>query len=164
MFRAPCNRAPAIVFGVIIFGALFFGPWPAERLAADVEKTYVGAKACEECHEEEYEHYEKFAKKAHSYSHIKTMKKGLTEAEFRSCFECHTTGYGQPGGFKSEQETPDLKNAGCETCHGPGSVHVETQDPEDIKASLTDEECGRCHNSERVKAFGYKPLIYGGAH
>lgn len=164
MLRAPCKRTPVIVFGVVFFAGFLLGPWPGDRLAAEVEKTYVGAKACGQCHEDEYEHYEKFAKKAHSYEHIQSMRKGLTEAEFRGCFECHTTGYGRPGGFKSEQETPELKNTGCETCHGPGSLHVETEDPEDIKANLTDEECNRCHNSERVQAFGYKPLIYGGAH
>jgi len=80
------------------------------------------------------------------------------------CFECHTTGYKEPGGFRSEHETPHLKNAGCEVCHGPGSLHVETGEPKDIKGSLTAEDCDVCHSSERVEAFDYKPLIHGGAH
>jgi hypothetical protein len=92
------------------------------------------------------------------------MQKSLTNQELKSCFECHTTGYGEPGGFKSESETPHLKNAGCEVCHGPGSTHVETNDPEDIKGDLTAKDCEKCHNSDRVGAFRYKPLIYGGAH
>jgi hypothetical protein len=91
------------------------------------------------------------------------MKKGLTEAEYQDCLSCHATGYGQPGGFISESETPHLKNAGCETCHGPGSLHVETEDPEDINSELTMEDCTRCHNSERVEAFNFKPVLFGGA-
>jgi hypothetical protein len=92
------------------------------------------------------------------------MKKGLTSAEFEKCFECHTTGYGKPSGFRSEQDTPHLKDAGCETCHGPGSIHVESGDPKDIRGKLVAKDCEVCHNSERVNAFKYKPLVFGGAH
>ena len=132
--------------------------------AQDRKQTYVGSDACQDCHETEYRNFQTYAKKAHSYESIKVMKKGLTEAEFRKCFECHTTGYRKPGGFRSEQETPHLKDAGCEVCHGPGSLHVETGEPEDTKGSLTAKDCEVCHSSERVEAFHYKPLIHGGAH
>jgi hypothetical protein len=128
------------------------------------DKTYVGSDACMECHETEYKNFQTFALKGNSFKSIKNMKKRLTYEEFRGCFKCHTTGYGEPGGFKSEAETPHLKNAGCEVCHGPGSIHVETGDPEDIKGRLTLKACKTCHSSERVEAFNYKPLIYGGAH
>ena len=127
-------------------------------------RGYVGSDACKECHESEYENFKSYAKKAHSYESIEVMKKGLTEAEFCKCFECHTTGYKKPGGFRSKQETPNLKNAGCEVCHGPGSLHVETGDPEEIMGTLTAKDCEVCHSEERVGAFHYKPLIHGGAH
>lgn len=68
------------------------------------------------------------------------------------------------GGFVSEEKTPELKNPGCEVCHGPGSLHAKTQDPKDIKRKMEIKDCERCHNSERVKAFKFKPLIHGGAH
>lgn len=128
------------------------------------DKIYIGSDACMECHEAEYKSFKTFSHKRNSFKSIKTMKKRLTDEEFRGCFECHTTGYGKPGGFKSEAETPHLKNAGCEVCHGQGSIHVETGDPEDIDGQLTVKVCETCHNLERVGAFHYKPLIYGGAH
>jgi len=131
---------------------------------SEAQKTYLGSDACRSCHELEYSRFKAHAKKAHSYEHIVVMKKGLTDSEFRGCLECHTTGYGKPGGFSSEKETPHLKEAGCEVCHGPGSRHVESSDPKDIKGKLTVKDCEICHNSERVEAFNYKPLIYGGAH
>lgn len=131
---------------------------------AGSENTYVGSDACQECHEVEYKNFRAYAKKAHSYESILSMKRGLTDAEFRKCFECHTTGFGEPGGFRSEKDTPQLKNAGCEVCHGPGSLHAESGEPEDIKGNLTAKDCETCHCSERVEAFDYKPLIYGGAH
>jgi nitrate/TMAO reductase-like tetraheme cytochrome c subunit len=137
--------------------------WPNGRTRAG-DKVYVGSQACVDCHDVEYENFKAYAKKAHSYESIEAMKKGLTETEFRECFQCHTTGYKKPGGFRSEHETPQLKNAGCEVCHGPGSLHCETEDPYDIKGRLTARDCEACHNSDRVENFDYKPLIYGGAH
>jgi len=127
-------------------------------------KTYVGSESCMECHEAEYTSFITFAKKRHSFKSVMIMRKGLTSDELRQCFTCHTTGYGKHGGFRSEAETPHLKNAGCEACHGPGSLHAETEDSKDIKSQLTAKDCEECHNSERVEAFSYKPLIYGGAH
>jgi hypothetical protein len=116
------------------------------------------------CHESEYESYQIRSKKAQSYDSIKKMQPRLTAAEFRQCFECHTTGHGKPGGFQSEQETPGLRNAGCEVCHGPGSRHVDTAEAEDIRGKITDATCEVCHNRERVEAFNYTPLVYGGGH
>lgn len=128
------------------------------------DNTYVGSDACMECHETEYKNFQTFAHKRNSFKSIKNMKKRLTDEEFRGCFKCHTTGYGEPDGFKSEAETPQLKNAGCEVCHDRGSIHAETGDPKDIKGDLNLKVCETCHNSERVGEFRYKPLIYGGAH
>lgn len=128
------------------------------------KKSYIGSQSCQSCHETEYDNFQQYAKKARSFSSIMIMKKGLTPSELIGCYACHTTGYGEPGGFKSEQETPHLKNAGCEVCHGPGSLHVQTQDPQHIKGSLTIHDCEKCHINEKVRAFRYKPLIHGGAH
>ncbi len=129
------------------------------------EATYVGSKVCSDCHEQEYENYSKYAKKAHSSHSIKIMASDLTEEEIKGCYGCHTTGYGKPGGFVSFEKTPDLANAGCEVCHGPGSLHVEYGgDMEYIDHNLSIEMCSTCHNAERVGAFNFKPMLFGGAH
>lgn len=148
----------------LAFATMLVWGWPVSQAGSETDKTYVGSQACGECHEAEYESFKTYSKKAHSYESIKVMKKGLTEAEFVQCFECHTTGHRKAGGFRSEHETPELKDAGCEVCHGPGSLHVESQEPDDINGDLTAKDCETCHNSDRVAAFDYKPLIYGGAH
>ena len=126
---------------------------------------FVGSDACADCHEEEYSHYKKFAKKAHSGDSVKIMMGDLTPEELAECFGCHMTGYGQPGGFVSFEETPGQAEAGCEVCHGAGYDHVESGgDPELIKGKLKLDDCQTCHNPERVDAFDFKPLLYGGAH
>jgi len=136
----------------------------AQTNATDNPKTYVGSLACKKCHPEEYANFMTYAKKSTSFKSIEKQMRHLTPEEIKNCYPCHTTGYGQPGGFVSPEKTPNLKNAGCEVCHGPGSKHVRTQKPGDIKGNLTKKDCERCHISERVKAFRYKPLIHGGAH
>ena len=126
--------------------------------------SYVGADVCQECHLAEYTSFMTYAKKSRSFESIEKLKKGLTVEEIKKCYSCHTTGYGKPGGFVSPETTPNLKNAGCEVCHGPGSNHIASQNRQDIKRSMTTEDCEVCHISERVKAFRYKPMIHGGAH
>ena len=125
---------------------------------------YVGSRVCAECHEEEYNNFVTYSKKARSWKHIQRLASKLTAEELRGCYECHTTGYGK-GGFVSYEKTPQLSDVGCETCHGPGKKHVESGGESDlIKGKISQNECSSCHNARRVKAFNFKPLIYGGVH
>ena len=149
----------AMFLALILTG--FYG---VSLASAENEATYVGTESCKECHEVEYENFKSFAKKATSYESIKKMRKGLTTEELKDCYSCHTTGYGRPGGFVSIEKTPHLADAGCEVCHGPGSNHIESEDPDDLTAELDAESCRTCHNSSRVEAFNFKPMLYGGAH
>ncbi|MDO9109609.1 MAG: cytochrome c family protein [Desulfatirhabdiaceae bacterium] len=150
--------------GLLAAGAMSWligvNPYPA--LSNDV-KTYVGSESCQSCHDRQYASYIANAAKAHSFEHVQIMKKGLTAAEYQGCLKCHTTAYGEPGGFISVEATPALKNPGCEVCHGPGSQHIESGDPKDIKQP-TMAVCGKCHTSERVNSFKFKPVLFGGAH
>ncbi|MFH1672225.1 MAG: cytochrome c family protein [Pseudomonadota bacterium] len=160
------NKAYLSMIVVILFLGVSAFLWSGNNTNAWCTslKIYVGMNACKECHEKEYESFMKNARKRHSYESVKKMEKDLTPEELKACYECHTTGYGKPGGFQSESETPHLSIAGCEVCHGPGSLHAKTEKKDDIKSKLTSEDCETCHCPERIEAFNYKPLIYGGAH
>lgn len=148
----------------IIFSVIFLWCFGLLGQGLADEKKYVGAIACKACHEKEYSNYMAFAKKGKSFESIKKMEKKLTSDEYKTCFECHTTGYGKPGGFESEEKTPELRNAGCEVCHGPGSLHVDGGDPDMIIRDISLENCNTCHSTDRVEAFDFKPLLFGGAH
>ena len=143
---------------------LLAGAMPAAVAQDAAGVRYVGSLACRDCHPEEYANFVSYAKKSVSFEHVERQAKHLTAAEIKQCYPCHTTGYGQYGGFVSPEKTPHLKNAGCEVCHGPGEKHVRTQAAEDIKGKLGKKDCEKCHISERVRAFRYKPLVHGGAH
>lgn len=156
-------KLPRLVATASIILLLFASPL-SYCFAASPPPAYVGSLACQPCHAQEYRRFTIYAKKSRSYQSIDRMRHGLTDQEIKVCYGCHTTGYGKPGGFVSIEETPHLKNAGCEVCHGPGSRHIQHGDPAAIKIRLTKEDCESCHTSERVSAFRFKPLIHGGAH
>jgi len=80
---------------------------------------YVGTNKCRMCHMKEHKTW-KVTKHAKSFEVLKG-----DEASNPDCLKCHTTGYGQPGGFVSVETTPGLKGTGCEGCHGPGSEHIK---------------------------------------
>ncbi|MCL1939719.1 MAG: cytochrome C [Desulfovibrionaceae bacterium] len=138
---------------------------PLRGAAADrEERSYVGAKACESCHDEQYAGFLKNSNKAHSWKSLEKLLPKLNEAEKKQCYACHTTGYGKPGGFKSLESTPEMANVSCEACHGPGSAHIESGAPEDILRKPDVKSCVVCHNEERVNNFKFKPMLYHGGH
>ena len=147
-----------------LFLALLLSHSPAQGNEKNSPVSYVGSLACKDCHPEEYTNFTTYAKKSTSFQSVEKQLRHLTPDEIKQCYPCHTTGYGKPGGFISLEETPHLKNAGCEVCHGPGSKHAQTANPENIIKDMSKKDCEVCHISERVKAFKYKPLIHGGAH
>lgn len=151
-------HAAAVLLGVVLIFGFSFAGFAAQP------KTFIGSKACSECHQKEYASFSKFSKKAHSFKSIQIMSAKLEPSELRECYACHTTGYGQPGGFVSIEKTPELANAGCEVCHGPGSEHAQSGDKSLIQTKLAVEQCQTCHNEQRVKSFGFKPMLFGGAH
>ena len=80
-------------------------------------QTYVGLKKCASCH---FKQYMTWKEDPHAKVFELLPKKYQTDAK---CLKCHTTGYGEPTGFKTIQSTPNLAGNTCETCHGPGSKH-----------------------------------------
>lgn len=150
---------------LVLFVAAFFAAVGMASMSKAESGQYLGSDSCMDCHDQEYENFKKHSKKAHSGESVKLMQGDLTKQELEECYECHMTGFGKPGGFVSFEETPQMAEAGCETCHGPGYDHVESGgDPDLIKGKLDISDCEGCHNPERVAAFDFKPLLFGGAH
>jgi hypothetical protein len=67
------------------------------------------------------------------------------------------TGYNQAGG-STVVHVDGLTNVGCESCHGPGSVHVADTDAEaskNVRREVPEAVCKRCHNAEHSDRFEY---------
>lgn len=76
---------------------------------------------------------------------------GATVVGSASCENCHDAQFKTPKHLKHA--------ADCESCHGPGSVHLEKQDknsilnPSKMPAEAASEQCLSCHGKEKRHAF-----------
>lgn len=153
-----------ILYGISCYVMLLLFSFALAESIDAPTNSYVGSTTCQGCHEKEYQNFVKYARKSNSFKSVLKMKGGLTGEEIERCYDCHTTGHGKPGGFVSLEKTPELKDAGCEVCHGPGRIHAESGDPDDIERGVKLDTCQECHTQERVAAFRYRPLLHGGGH
>ena len=114
--------------------------------AAKGKATYVGMARCKECHPKEVETYLTW-KYSKNFRIIQMRKKDRDP----NCLRCHTTGFGQPGGFRSVEKTPDMANKQCESCHGPASLHLKAPTKEEHQRTLTIPKnlCTTCHSGHR---------------
>lgn len=117
--------------------------------AADGQASYMGVEACTSCHAEERAVWNKTAH-AHAYA---TLEKQFVEYNL-DCVGCHVTGYERPGG-STVTFVDKLKDVGCETCHGPGSLHAN--DPKKKGLIVTKPEpkscVTECHHPPHVEGF-----------
>jgi hypothetical protein len=108
----------------------------------------TGNRACRDCHQEDCRLWDD-SRHAQAWHVLK--EKG--EHVDPDCQQCHTTGYGLPGGFTTIATAASRGGVGCENCHGPSLAHVENPDrktPFDAK-----DQCIRCHDQENSPKFNY---------
>jgi hypothetical protein len=105
-------------------------PVPGLRNPEDGVPRYVGSKACQKCHDEAYAIWE-VTPHSHAYKTLEEARHPSLSQYDAECVVCHTVGFGSVSGFTDEIQTEKLKNVGCESCHGPGSLHAKN--PENLE-------------------------------
>jgi hypothetical protein len=155
---------------------------------AQDKAEFVGDKACQKCHFQQHKSWKKtglakamktleptteadnkelFAKK--KAANLDPAKDYTTDA---TCLKCHTTGYGEPGGYPADPKKDEAAgklaaargSVGCESCHGAGSLYVkhktaEVEKNKDAKFPFEDlaklgmkkpdeANCTSCHNDQ----------------
>ena len=120
-------------------------------LPAGIPADYrvAGTSSCTECHREDHAVWHG-SKHAHAWETLRA--KGFDADPY--CMQCHTTGYGLPGGFESRTRSTALIDVGCENCHGPSQAHVLR--PEVRTTFAAADQCVRCHDQENSPKFEYK--------
>jgi Cytochrome c554 and c-prime len=83
------------------------------------DQTFMGIKQCSACH---FNQFLVWRQTKHAKGFEILPAKYKTDA---SCLKCHSTGHGEPTGYKDFASTPELAGTACEACHGPGSKHGE---------------------------------------
>ncbi len=120
--------------------------------------TYVGMAACADCHETAVE----FWKQTRHAGAWETLEKVDKQFDY-DCIGCHVVGWEQPGGASMAFNEP-LRDVQCETCHGPGSRHVEADDDATARKTIqrdpaADLCAGQCHTSEHSDTYDHVPYL-----
>lgn len=118
-------------------------PTPAAGQAA-----YVGNEPCRECHQEAFPAWQQ-TKHARAFEALEAVGKGY----HLDCVPCHLTGYGQPGGVCRIDKLQGRTDVGCESCHGPGSLHVDVPSRRNVRLGKEAEACTGCHDAENSPHF-----------
>jgi Cytochrome c554 and c-prime len=128
---------------------------PLTGLPADYR--VAGTEACRDCHAAD-------CKKWDASSHARAWTTLTSQgAQFDSyCQQCHTTGFGWPGGFVSAKRSLQRVNVGCESCHGPSLAHA--QQPTSRTPQVAREACTRCHDHENSPEFEFAKYWEAIAH
>ncbi|ADO74112.1 multiheme c-type cytochrome [Stigmatella aurantiaca] len=126
------------------------------------EAAFVGNASCQECHAEAFPVWEK-SKHHHAWKTLVDVGKQF----HLNCVSCHVTGYEQPGGVCRLDKVAGREDVGCESCHGPGSLHAEDPTPQNVVAKPGRDLCVTCHNPENSPHFDfatYLPKVLGPGH
>ncbi len=130
---------------------------------------YVGSKYCKLCHDYEYDKWVTskqvfipgLAKQASPDSRhadaFATLEKVGSDYD-PECVGCHVVGMQYQTGYISPAKTPELKDVGCENCHGPGSEHLRSLGA--IETSGPMSTCSDCHNAEHSAEYAANEKQY----
>ena len=108
-------------------------------------------ETCAACHETQVAQWRETP---HARAWETVVKDGRTKDP--ECTTCHTTRYGERGGFVSVEATPGLAGVGCLSCHriSEGHPNDTTEAPE-----ITPQVCVSCHDPKNSPAFKYETYL-----
>jgi hypothetical protein len=148
-------------------------------------KTYVGAVACQRCHGAAHAFWLQQTvqlpakdsggnKIVRVSGHARAWETLVADnkASDRTCVGCHSVGFTQPGGACKTTDivVRGLQGVQCESCHGPGSVHVAQGDKESIHRAVDEALCRTCHRVPHIattESFVFadrRKLVIGPGH
>lgn len=119
-------------------------------LSTDLPANFqvAGTEACQKCHPNDCQQWSQ-TRHGHAWQTLVDKQSQMDPY----CQHCHTTGYGQPGGFRSVALGQLRQNVGCESCHGPGQAHVLRPATHTIYDAR--DRCLQCHDHENSPKFNY---------
>ncbi|TDI46397.1 MAG: hypothetical protein E2P00_02420 [Acidobacteria bacterium] len=110
--------------------------------------TYAGSETCGTCHLETMLSW-KLTSHATAFDTLVAKNQDFSE----ECVGCHTVGFGRRDGFVNAKATPELIHVQCESCHGPGSLHVK--DNSGRYGAAGARSCLGCHDPENSPDFDF---------
>ena len=130
---------------------------------------FVGAEKCGECHTKAFAKWKETGH-ASAFESLKHGRLGISRIADPECIACHTVGWNArdvmryESGYSHFEKTAHLKNVQCESCHGPGSKHIELIDADQkveasklVRVTLDEAKrkylCQNCHDNDNSPKF-----------
>jgi len=124
-----------------------------QQSAPNSQGGYAGADSCVQCHGPQYEAW-RTTPHARAYQTL-VDKEAQYQAE---CLVCHTTAYGEPGGYDpAQKEQSAMMNVQCESCHGPAAGHKGAKDA--LVRNGGRQACLGCHTEKNSPKFDYDEYL-----
>ena len=140
----------------------------------DLMGNYIGSKECQSCHEPSYDVWRKTGHATAWKSLLQTAKPARNYDP--DCVGCHVVGwhpqsmYPYTSGFDigRQEETRNLTNVGCESCHGPGENHknaelgtnktrqAELRNAVRLPQENAQKKCILCHDGDNSPLFNFE--------
>ena len=123
---------------------------PGVRQAA----AFAGSESCLKCHPSAAKVWQRSGH-AEAFATLRSKKADADP----NCIGCHTVGFGTPTGYRREFAGAKLADVGCESCHGPGSLHVKQHEAQSAVTfkfrPLGAGDCKQCHHGEFSRPFDW---------
>lgn len=130
------------------------------RIGADTipgvrgQALYVGSERCGSCHAAATQVWKR---SGHARA-FATLVERRADADPK-CIACHSVGFGSASGYRRAYGQSRLVDVGCESCHGPGSLHVRRWEGEEsigfVYRPLAAGDCQKCHYGEFSRPFDW---------
>jgi len=126
----------------------------SKRSLEEYEVGYAAMGKCVRCHSQEMS---KWSLTKHARAWETLILRG--EENNPECIACHSTGYGQPGGFGELHETQirKYKSVQCESCHGPMLSHPQNESVKPVE--INEDVCTSCHDEANSPKFEYTSYL-----
>jgi len=148
--------------------------WPIDRYVMDVYQAYaheamrgalaakqrrgvpkyVPSVSCGRCHVAEYRAWRGGPHRQVWARLVKAKRTGDP-----NCVICHSSGFGAVGGFRSEEDTPQLAGVNCQDCHRIDLADGRCKVPIPTVGKDTCELCHTPINSPRFDFETYRPRV-----
>jgi hypothetical protein len=102
---------------------------------AQANAGYIGSEACKKCHETAFGIW-KASDHFHAYQTLQNAANPSLREFDAECIVCHTIGFRYNGGFENATKSPNMKDVGCESCHGPCEIHKKNPNDKAIRALI----------------------------
>ena len=145
----------------------YLAKYPRQRHPVQLsfpKATYVGSEACKKCHKEAFNIWQDSGH-SNAFAALVTAKRPALRQFDGECVVCHVVGFQYDTGYRDDKQTAHLKNVGCESCHGPGSAHINNKNDQKLHALMNpwkhqpgendkqhknrvDQSCQKCHDTD----------------